>query len=210
MSLNCNTPYIEAYLLPEYSSLEEPLQGFIFGVKSLLNRPMLFHFQGVNGAVVYNMPISAFSHDLKYEKISEDKQTCLSILETWDCQSNSIDTITFSFLENKKVDVLCRDKEWRSGIYIFTIDDYVSDVNKPQVGYSRDIDSKCFHFIRLDCGRFGIYPNNVLRWHNPDHIVPYDKDNPPKMRPFSEEIFSEHIDRTYGNSPYYFYESLEK
>lgn len=210
MPLNCNTPYIEAYILKEYSGLDEDLSGFIFGVKSLLNRPLLFHFQGVNGAVIYNMPISAFASRKEYEKLAEDKQSELSILETWDCQSNSIDTVTYSFLENKVVDVFCRDRQWRRGRYLFTIDDYVSDVNHVQVGYSRDVDSKCFHFIVLDCGRFGVYPNNVLRWHNPDHIVPYPKDTPPKIRVFSEELFSEHIDRTNGNSPYLFYEHIEK
>lgn len=210
MGLNCNTPYLEAFILPEYSGLSEKLSGYIFGVKSLLNKPLLFHFQSSNGAIIYNMPISAFCHKEDYDKISDNQQTRLSVLETWDCQSNSIDTITYSFLENKVVDVFCRDRKWREGIYLFTIDDYVSDVNTVQVGHSRDNDSKCFHFIKLDCGNFGVYPNNVLRWHNTSEIVPYDKENPPKIRTYKDDLFSEHIDRSNGNSPYLFYEQLEK
>jgi hypothetical protein len=50
-----------------------------------------------------------------------------------------------------------------------------------------------------------VQPNNLLRWHNADFIVPYDKDNPPRLQIFSEQLSSEMIDRTYGNSPYYFY-----
>jgi hypothetical protein len=57
----------------------------------------------------------------------------------------------------------------------------------------------------LDDGNFCIHPNNLLRWHNPDFIVPYDKNNVPKLRIYSEQMTSEDIDRTYGNSSYYFY-----
>ena len=67
------------------------------------------------------------------------------------------------------------------------------------------MDSKCFHFIALNDGNYCIQPNNLLRWHNPDFIVPYDKENPPNMKINSELISSEKIDRSYGNSPYYFY-----
>jgi hypothetical protein len=52
-------------------------------------------------------------------------------------------------------------------------------------------------------------PNNLLRWHNPDFVIPYDKTNVPKIKLnlplFNEQMSSEDIDRSYGNSPYYFY-----
>jgi hypothetical protein len=41
--------------------------------------------------------------------------------------------------------------------------------------------------------------------HNPDFIIPYDKQNIPRLKVFKEQLSSEDIDRTYGNSPYYFY-----
>jgi hypothetical protein len=44
-----------------------------------------------------------------------------------------------------------------------------------------------------------------LRWHNPDFIVPYDKEKPPRVRIYDKEMTSEDIDRSYGNSPYFFY-----
>ena len=203
--LNANIPYIQAYIRPEYTGLKELVDGYIFGAKSMLIRPMDFHFQASIGAVFWNMPISAFVHAEKFDKLSDAEQTRLQLLESWDCQSNYIAVTTFAFLQNKKVDVFCRDKKWRSGHYITTIDDYEGDLNEINVGYSNDQDSKWFHFIALDDRNFCVQQNNLLRLHNADFIVPYPKDNPPKMSVFKEALSSEDIDRSYGNSPYYFY-----
>ena len=69
--LNANTPYIHGYIRncyifgPDDKGLTE---GYIFGVKSMINRPMHFHFQSSFGAVFWNMPISAFVHKKDYDK----------------------------------------------------------------------------------------------------------------------------------------------
>ena len=205
-NLNANTPYISCYILKDFTGYSENLEGYIFGVKSMINRPLHFHFQSKIGAIFWNLPISAFIHTAKFELLSKNFNKRLSLLESWDCQSNNIAVTNFSFLQNRKVEVFCRDKKWRSGKYLFTIDDYEGDLNELNVGYSNDQDSKCFHFIKLDNGNFCVQPNNLLRWHNADFIIPYDKKNIPKFKVFKEQLSSENlIDRTYGNSPYYFY-----
>jgi hypothetical protein len=213
--LNANTPYIQCYIRNKYifGPEDEGLtEGYIFGCKSMINRPMHFHFQCEFGAIFWMMPISAFCDGKDYDKLSDDEQTRLSLLQTWDCQSNNIAVTTFGFLQNKKVDVLCRDHKWRSGKYLFTIDDYEGDLNELNIGYSNDQDSKCYHFLQMDDGNFMIPPNNLLRWHNPDFIVPYPKDNIPKIKLLTDQMSSEYIDRTYGNKPYFFYndDSSEK
>jgi hypothetical protein len=210
--LNANIPYVQCNIRKEHTGLDVNLFGYIFGVKSILNHPLLFHFQGENGVVVWNCPISAFFWGDDYDVMSQEEDKRLQLLESWDAQSNGVAVTTFKFLQNKKVDVFCRDKIWRSGEYMFTIDDYVTDENEVGCGYSIDADSKCFHFIILDNGNFCIQPNNLIRWHNPDFIIPYDKNDPPKFKIVSDYNFSEHIDRTYGNSPYFFYthENKEK
>ncbi len=203
--LNANMPYIQCFIRPEYTGLEGLMEGYIFGVKSMLNRPLHFHFQSRIGAVFWNMPISAFVHCEDFDVLSKDETRRLQLLESWDCQSNNIAVTTFAFLQNKRVDVFCRDRQWRSGQYLTTIDDYEGDLNELNVGYSNDQDSKCFHFIILDDGNYCVQPNNLLRWHNADFIVPYPKDKPPRIKVFKEPLCSEDIDRSYGNSPYYFY-----
>jgi hypothetical protein len=204
--INNNTPYIKCFLRKEFTGLEIDLEGYIFGVKSLLNYPLLFHFQGSNGAIFWNVSINYFCHTKKYDILNEDEQLRLQLLESWDGQSNSISTICFKFLEFKIVDVQCRDKKWRKGKYIFTIDDYEGNPNEINIGHSNSLDSKCFHFIELDDGNFCIQPNNLLRWHNADFIIPYDKNKVPKIKIRKDFISSEAIDRSYGNSPYYFYQ----
>ena len=203
--LNANTPYIKCYIRKEITGYDRDLEGYIFGVKAMLNYPMLFHFQSEIGAVFWNNPINCFAHILNYDKLSENEEKRLQFLQTWDCQSSAIATICFKFLQHKRVDVFCRDKKWRSGKYHFTIDDYENDANEINVGNSQDVDSKCYHFIELEDGNFCIQPNNLLRWHNIDFIIPYDKKNPPKLKITNTLISSENIDRSYGNSPYYFY-----
>lgn len=207
--LNANTPYIQCFIRKEITGHTQNLEGYIFGVKSMMNYPMLFHFQSSIGAIFWNIPISAFFHKKDFEILSDNEEKRLSLLQTWDCQSTAIATTCFKFLQHKRVDVFCRDKKWRSGKYHFTIDDYETDPNEINVGYSQDMDSKCFHFIELDCGNFCIQPNNLLRWHNPDFIVPYSKENVPKMKLNNPLISSEDIDRSYGNTAYYFYNNEE-
>lgn len=203
--LNANLPYIQAKIRKEYTGHQDDLEGYIFGVKSMLNRPLHFHFQSCIGAVFWNQPISAFYHGDNYDRLSDNEQRRLSLLQTWDCQSNNIAVTTFAFLQHRTVEVFCRDKVWRKGQYVCTIDDYEGDLNEINVGYSNDQDSKCYHFLIMQDGNFMAHPNNLLRWHNPDFIVPYDKDSPPKLKVASEQMTSEDIDRTYGNSPYFFY-----
>ncbi len=203
--LNVNTPYIKCFLRKEFTSLSDDLEGYIFGSKSMLNYPLLFHFQGSNGAIFWNVSINYFCYLTDYDILSKSEEERLQLLESWDCQSNAITATCFKFLENKMVEVLCRDGRWRSGIYIFTLDDYEGDPNQINVGHSNSLDSKCFHFIALDDGNFCVHPNNLLRWHNADFIVPYDKENIPKIKIKKDLIFSENIDRSYGNSAYYFY-----
>jgi hypothetical protein len=203
--LNANIPYTLCKIRKEITGYEKDLEGYLFGVKSVLNYPLLFHFQSEIGAVFWNMPISAFYHGEIYDVMSNDEQKRLQLLETWDCQSKAIAVTCFKFLQYKKVDVFCRDGVWRSGTYLFTIDDYETDANEINVGHSEDLDSKCFHFIELKNGNYCAQPNNLLRWHNANFIVPYDKQKPPKIKINNPFLSSEDIDRSYGNSAYYFY-----
>ena len=65
--LNANTPYVQCYIRKEITGYDKHLHGYIFGVKSMLNYPMLFHFQSEIGAIFWNMPISAFFHTENFD-----------------------------------------------------------------------------------------------------------------------------------------------
>ncbi len=207
--LNANIPYLQCYVRKEFTGLKEDTPGYAFGIKSMLNRPLHFHFQTNFGATLWNLPVSALVHKLDYDRLSSREETRLQLLQSWDCQSNNIAVTTFAFLQNKRVDVFCRDKKWRTGQYITTIDDYEGDLNEINVGYANDQDSKCYHLIELEDGNYCVHPNNLLRWHNPDFIIPYKKDNTPKLKVNKDPMSSEDIDRSFGNSPYFFYNHFE-
>ena len=193
--LNANIPYQCCYVKNKYlfnNDSKDLTECYIFGAKSIINRPLLFHCQTQNGAVFWSLPISAFVWNELYEQLGETEQERLSNLQWWDCQSNDIAVTCFSYLQNYTVDVISRNKkEWMRGKYLFTIDDYYADLNCLPLGYAVDADTKCFHFIQLDNGNFCIYPNNFCRWHNLNFVDPYDKANPPKYRPNNFEFNAE-------------------
>ena len=75
--LNANTPYVQCYIRNNYIFGAEDnglTEGYIFGVKSMINRPMHFHFQACFGAVFWQMPISAFCHKEDYDALSENEE----------------------------------------------------------------------------------------------------------------------------------------
>ena len=75
--LNANLPYINCFIRNKYIFGPEDdglTEGYIFGVKSMINRPMHFHFQSCFGAIFWQMPISAFCHKEDYEVLSEEEE----------------------------------------------------------------------------------------------------------------------------------------
>ena len=195
--LNANIPYIEAYVrncyLYEDRTNEELTKCYIFGVKAIINQPLLFHCQLENGVVWWSLPLSAFVWDKAFHLLSANEQERLSLLQYWNCQSNDVAVTVFTYLQGYTVDVFNRKKQWYRGTYLFTIDDYYSDNNAVPSGYAIDSNTKCFHIIKLDNGNIGAYPNNYLRWHNLNFCEPYDKNNPPKYKSFNKQFNCELI-----------------
>lgn len=195
--LNANIPFIRCFIRNAYlySDLKNKdlTECYVFGVKSILNRPLQFHCQLQNGAVFWSMPISAFVWKKEFKKLSIDEGKRQSLLQWWDMQGNDIAVTTFAYLQNATVDILNRNKHWMRGKYLFTIDDYYADLNSLPLGYANDLSSKCFHIIKLDNGNFAAYPNNFCRFHNLNFVDAYDKNKPPKYKALSIDVESEFI-----------------
>lgn len=195
--LNANIPYIEAFVRDSYLyndfNNKSITSCYIFGVKTIINKPLLFHAQMNNGVVWWSLPLSAFVWKKDFDVLSDEESIRLSLLQYWDCQSNDVSVTVFTYLQNYVVDVFNRKKEWYRGKYLFTIDDYYSDNNALPSGYAIDSNTKCYHIIKLDNGNFGAYPNNYLRWHNLNFCNPYDKKNPPKYRSYIQDFGCENI-----------------
>ena len=194
--LNSNTPYIKCYVrncfLFDNKNNLDLTPCYIFGVKTIINRPLLFHCQLENGVVWWSLPISAFVWKEDFDILSAIEEERLGLLQYWDCQGNDVSVTVFTYLQNYKVEIFNRRKEWFEGVYLFTIDDYYSDNNSIPSGYAIDSDTKCYHIIKLNNGNFGAYPNNYMRWHNMNFCDPYDKNNPPKYKPSNFLMSCEH------------------
>lgn len=182
-ALNANIPYQRAWVRNEYILGEKGLTPcYIFGVKSILNKPMLFHCQLNNGALYWSLPISAFVHKEKFQLLGTTEKQILSNLQYWDCQSSSVAVTVFSYLQGYTVDYRARNMKWYRGKYLFTIDNYFDDNNSLPLGYASDSDSKCTHFIELDNGNYALSPNTYLRFLNSNFVDPYELENPPRYR----------------------------
>jgi len=184
-----NIPYIECYVRDAFLyndfANKELSKCYIFAVKTLINRPLLFQIQIDNGAIFQGLPIHAFVHRKDFVKPIEDEHKLLSLLQWWNMQSNDATVIKYTYLDGYAVDYYNRDKVWTRGKYLFTIDDYYPNVNNLQVGYAEDPDSKSFNIIELENGFYAAAPNNYLRFHNLNFVEPFDLKNPPKYKPNS-------------------------
>jgi len=180
----------DAYLFSDLSK-KELTPCYVFGVKATINRPLSFHCQLKNGALFWNLPISAFVHKADFEPMGATEQETLSNQLWWDCQSNDISVIVFAYLQGYTVECRARNRKWYRGRYLFSIDGYHADLNHVPVGYASDTDEKVYHFIELDNGNYCAYPNNYLRWHNLNFCDPYDVANPPRYKPFSLDMKAE-------------------
>ena len=75
--LNANIPYIEAYVKNSYLYENflniELTKCYIFGVKAIINKPLLFHCQLENGVVWWSLPLSAFVWKPDFDWLSIDE-----------------------------------------------------------------------------------------------------------------------------------------
>jgi hypothetical protein len=162
--MNCNLPIQYAYVDMLYLTNWEQT-GFqecrIFGVCSLPGRALLFHCQLNNGAVYYRLPISAFysrDKNIDYAKYPLQK------LQPWDSPSLDLEVITYSWLQNQKVECIKLDSIY--GTYVTTLD-WSGPGTTAEVAHEH----KCLHLIKLENGQYALQPNNYLLWHEKSNVL---------------------------------------
>lgn len=171
--MNSNIPYILGYVKDKYLFSDTKRMGvtpcYVFGVKCLINRPLLFHCQLVNGAVFWSLPISAFCSRGDFDKVADTEEGIINELQWWNCQSSKCDVTTFLYMEGYYADLRSRTGKIYKGKYLFTVDDYYENNHLP-LGYAQDSDSKCYHIFQLDNGNFAAYPNDKVLWYNENFV----------------------------------------
>ena len=190
--MNNNIPYIQGFVRNKYLYNFEQEEGltecYIFGVKCVLNKALSFHCQLINGAVFWGLPISAFVHNENYEHLGKDEKGVINELLWWNCQSSDCDVTTFSYLEGQRASLISRTGIKREGKYLFTVDDFYDNRKSPQ-GYAQDSDSKCFHVFQVTNGWIAAYPNDKIRWKNPNFVE--DALQIPHYKAFQQDLRAE-------------------
>lgn len=164
-TLNSDCPRLTALIRREYLYNLESHHGefepaLIFGVASIPSRALLFHCLLSNGAQLGRLPLAAFCW-----KECEPLDT--EVLQTWDAFSYELSVTQYSALKHLDCAALLRDKVWRRGVYLFTVDWFGSDLaeNAGENGW------KCAHVIKLESGHFCAVPNNRSCWLDAAHCT---------------------------------------
>ena len=70
------------------------------------------------------------------------------------------------------VNILGKDKKWRAGAYLFTVDWAHPESNIVDTDHSEiPHEHKCAHILALDDGNYAAQPNNRLIWSIPSFTV---------------------------------------
>jgi hypothetical protein len=172
-----NIPPIKVWVRKEYlrdlvDGHGEFVEGYWVTAKSISGRAFYFEtYLPEYGALYDKLPISAFVSSP--ETPSPDMG--LEDLQFWNAMDYEVMVIQKSFIAN--MDVECRTKHHgvQKGQYLFTLDNYHSNSNMPDLNVSEiPNEHKSHNVIELDNGQYAIYPNNRMRLFEmsltPEHV----------------------------------------
>jgi hypothetical protein len=165
MSLNVNIPHIYGFCtgVDKLGRLHECI---IHGARSRAGKILTFHVLMTSGASYSLLPI----HKLRWKEVETPLEP--EQLQPWDCLGDDMEVIKFDLFEFKRVYVIPLNI-W--GGYLFTFD------WKNNVFSDYPPESKNAHFIKLDNGQFGCYPNNYLLFEDKSFTGKVDTENIPRL-----------------------------
>lgn len=132
---------------------------YAFGIQSATGKILTFHIMTDYGMLRSRVPISElFGHEPESDEPAHFKQL-------WDCFSENVSVIEYSYLSGKRCKVLLKDKNFVWATYIFTVDWF----NNP---YSDEpSDYKCGHILMSDDGYLMCQPNNRIFWKDSNFVT---------------------------------------
>jgi hypothetical protein len=149
MSQNAPTPYLKAWIAPDYIGTQEPVECYVFMVTALNNRPLLFTVHTEHGAVYSRLPVDALTPRPGTRPVSEVVEG-----QPWSTVGTDIECFQVPYLKDYTVKDL---NTGELGTYCFSID---------AVGgaFSEDPEQhKLMHLCSFELtNTFRILPNNML------------------------------------------------
>ena len=127
------------------------------------------------GALFDKLPLSAFvwKKDVKREELLP-----LDALQIWNCFNWDMKVIVKEFVCGMRCRVYCKDRQYRHGTYLFTIDmchARADEVDTTLVHHQPE--HKTFNFIELDNGQYVAQPNNRIQFMD-QSLCPRDLELP--------------------------------
>jgi hypothetical protein len=132
---------------------------YVFALQSVSGKILTFHIMTDYGMLRSRVPI----HEIFHKEPTSDIPFDYKML--WDCFSYKVSVIEFSYLIDKRCEVILKDKTKVWATYLFTVDWYDNDYSEEPTDY------KCAHVLRADDGYLLAQPNNRILWRDCNFIT---------------------------------------
>lgn len=132
---------------------------YVFGLQSVSGKIITFHVMTDYGMLRSRVPLSEIFIDIPKKDIP------FHFKQLWDCFSVSANISKFDFLQEKRCEVILRDKSKVWATYMFTVDWYDNPYSEEPSDY------KCCHILKSDDGYLLGMPNNRIYWKDSNWIT---------------------------------------
>ena len=162
--LNSNIPNFKCLVRQSYFTKNDDDKDifhncYAFGIQSIGSKILTFHIMTDYGMLRSRVPIS----EIYIKKPVSDIP--YHYKQLWDCFGNDVTVTEFEYLQDKRCNVILRDRSIVWATYMFTIDWQ----NNP---YSNEpTDYKCGHILVSDDGYLLCQPNNRIYWKDSNWIT---------------------------------------
>jgi hypothetical protein len=201
MTLNHNIDNTKCYVrLSHFTKKEEDYNTYhniyLFGIQSIAGKILTFHGMTDYGMLRSRIPLDQIFFT---DKPIDDQPAHFKQL--WDCFSENVSVITYTYLYEKRCQVILKDgsKVWAT--YLFTVDWYNNAYSDEPSDY------KCGHVLVADDGYILCQPNNRIYWKDSNWITKEFPIDPKEIKVDSHlqsvESFSDRWVSEDGDSYYY-------
>jgi hypothetical protein len=162
--LNENIPYFKCLIRRSHythNSKDNNIfdNAYVFGIQSITGKILTFHIMTDFGMVRSRVPIS----ELFIKEPTKDIPFYYKQL--WDCFSENVSVTKYSFLLEKRCQVVLRNKTKVWATYLFTVDWYDNPYSDEPTDY------KAGHVLVADDGYLLCMPNNRIYWRDSNWVT---------------------------------------
>jgi hypothetical protein len=134
-------------------------EAYIFGIQSVAGKILTFHIMTDYGMMRSRVPLSEIF-------LSEPtKDIPFHFKQLWDCFSENVSVITYTYLYERRCQVVLKDSSKVWATYLFTVDWYSNAYSDEPSDY------KCGHILVADDGYLLCQPNNRIFWKDSNWVT---------------------------------------